>query len=74
MEKIRNGKSGEITAEVFETWFPEEPELLLMDFLHSGKEDVFLVIKLNETDIGITHITRKYAQTLLDEFKVLRGK
>jgi hypothetical protein len=74
MKKIRDGKSGELTAEIFETWFPEKPEVILLDFLKTGLEKIVCVKKMNETDVCISHITREYAQKLLDEFKILRGK
>ena len=72
MKKIKEGKSGEINAEVFETWFPDKPEVVLMDFLKTGNPKMICVKKLNETDVGITTINREYAQRLLDEFKFMR--
>jgi len=74
MKKIRDGKSGEVTAEIFETMFPDKPEVLLMDFLKTGNSDIWCVKKLNDLDVGVIHINRGYAQKLLDEFKILRGK
>jgi len=77
MKKVRNGKAGEVTAEIFETWFPNEPELILMDFLHSGWNVLFFMVPITEnrvTEMILSHITREYAQKLLDEFKILRGK
>jgi len=74
MKKIRDGIGGELTAEIFETWFPDKPEILLQDFLKTGNEKIICVKKLNDTDIGIIHITREYAQILLNEFKIIREK
>lgn len=74
MKKIRNGKAGEINAEVFETLFPDKPEAILMDFLKTGNPEIICVKKLNSTDVGITRINREYAQRLLDEFRLMRIK
>ena len=73
MKKIRDGVGGEVTAEIFETLFPDKPEVLLLDFLKTEKPDMFCVCKLNEQDVAVVHIDREYAQKLLDEFKILRG-
>ncbi len=72
MKKIRTGKAGEINAEVFETWFLDKPEVILMDFLKTGNPEMICVKKLNSTDVGITRINREYAQRLLNEFKISR--
>ena len=53
--------------------FPDKPELILFDFLKTGQTDIWCVVRLDEKDICITHITRNYAKKLLDEFKTLRG-
>lgn len=74
MEKIRDGKSGELTAEIFETWYPNNPEEILKSFLDTGMERMVCVHKLNDTDIVVSHITIEYAHILLNEFKVLRGE
>jgi len=74
MKKIRDGIGGELTAEIFETWFPDNPEQILRNFLGSGKERMICGVRLNEKDVGISHITIDYAMKLLDEFKILRGK
>ena len=73
MKKVRDGISGELTAEIFETWFPDKPEIILLDFLQTNQLELICLCKLNNDEIGITRITREYAQKLLDEFKVLRG-
>ena len=73
MKKIRDGVGGEVTAEIFETMFPDKPEVLLTDFLKTGNSDIWCIKKLNDLDVGVIHINRGYAQKLLDEFKVLRG-
>ena len=74
MKKIRDGVGGELTAEIFETWFPDMPEVLLMDFIKTGVSDIYVRININETDVMISHITRECAQKLLDEFKIMRGQ
>ena len=74
MKKIRDGIGGELTAEIFETWYPDNPALILLDFVMSDLITLFVVVKLNDTDIAISHITIEYAHKLLDEFKVLRGQ
>jgi hypothetical protein len=75
MKKVRNGVGGEVTAEIFETMFPDKPEVLLMDFLNTGQTDIFCVHKLDGDNeyVGVIHLNREYAQKLLDEFKILRG-
>jgi len=73
MKKIRDGVGGEVTAEIFETLFPNRPEVLLLDFLKTGSPEMICVKNLNEQDVVIIHITIGYAQKLLDEFKILRG-
>jgi len=73
MNKIRDGVSGELTAEIFETWYPDNPELLLMDFIKTKQPIMFVIKKLNETDVAISQITQEYAQRLLNEFKIMRG-
>ena len=74
MKKIRDGIDGELTAEIFETWFPDDGELVLMDFVQTNQPTMFVVKKLNDTDVAISQITQEYARKLLDEFKALRGK
>lgn len=74
MKKIRDGVAGEVTFEIFKTWFPDKPEILLMDFLKTGNPEIICVKKLNSIDVGITRINREYAQKLLDEFKLGRKK
>ena len=74
MKKIRDGVGGEITAEIFETWFPDNPEQILRNFLDTGEERMICVIPLNETDVGVCHITTSYALKLLDEFRIMKGQ
>ena len=69
--KIRDGQEGELTAEIFETIFPNDPVLFLIDFLKEGSEEITMIIR-HEGEIIVTTITRDYAQTLLDEFKEMR--
>ena len=73
MKKIRDGIGGELTAEIFETWYSDRPELLLMDFIETKQPTMFVIKRLNKTDVAISQITKEYAQKLLDEFKILRG-
>ena len=73
MKKIRDGIGGELTAEIFETWYSDRPELLLMDFIETKQPTMFVIKRLNKTDVAISQITQEYAQKLLDEFKILRG-
>ena len=73
MNKIRD--NNKITAELFETWFPDKPEILLMDFLKSTNDDMFFVIPMKgSTNKIIGHVTRESADEILDQFKVLRGE
>ena len=74
MKKIRDGKSGELTAEIFETWFPDEPELMLIDFIKTNQPTMFVVIRPNDADVILSQITQEYAQVLLNEFRILRAK
>ena len=74
MNKIRNGIEGELTAEIFETWFPDKPEVILMDFLQTEQDELVCIAKLSYVDIGVTKITKEYAEKLLKEFKILRGQ
>jgi len=75
MEKIRDGIGGELTAEIFETLCPDDPELILMDFINTKNQStMFVVKKLNDADVIVSHITQEYARKLLDEFKILRGQ
>ena len=73
MKKIRDGIGGELTAEIFETWYPDNPEVILLDFVKSDLITMFVVVKLNDTDVAISQITQEYAHKLLEEYKVLRG-
>lgn len=78
MKKVRDGIGGEVTAEIFETWFPymsyNEPELFLRDFLASNSPMITIIKKLETGDWMVSRITPKYAKALLEEFKVLRGR
>jgi len=69
--KIRDGQEGELTAEIFETIFPDDPVLFLMDFLKTDGDRITLAIR-HGNEILVTTITRDYAQALLDEFKEMR--
>lgn len=73
MKKVRDGVGGELTAEIFETLYPDDPELILLDFAKSGLINLIVVRKLDNGDVVISRITQEYAQKLLDEFKILRG-
>jgi hypothetical protein len=78
VEKIRNGKGGELTAEIFETWFPymtyKDPELFLMDFLRSGSPMITMIINNSDDTFIVTNITPEFADALLDEFKEMKNE
>ena len=51
MKKVRDGISGELTAEIFETWFPDKPEIILLDFLQTNQLELICLCKLNNDEI-----------------------
>ena len=63
-----------ITAELFETWFPDKPEIILMDFLKSTNDDMFMVIPIkgDKENKIIAHVTRESAVDLLNQFITMR--
>lgn len=65
-----------ITAEIFETWFPDKPETILMDFLKSTNDDMFIAIPIrgDKENKIVAHVTRESAVDLLNQFKILRGE
>jgi hypothetical protein len=66
---------GALTAEIFETWFPDKPEVILLDFLKSSNEDMFFVVPIKDsTNKIIGHVNRDCANMLLSQFKILRGE
>ena len=66
---------GILTAEIFETWFPDKPEVILLDFLKSANEDMFFVVPIKDsTNKIIGHVNRDCANMLLSQFKILRGE
>lgn len=75
MKKIRDGVGGELTAEIFETWFPDRPERILEAFINLSESDrVIITHPLENGDVVVSHITKEYAYSLLEEFKIMRGK
>ena len=74
MKQIRKGEDGEVTAEIFETWFPDKPEVVLMDFIKSKYSPTMILVHwIDDYHYVVSHINRDYAKKLLDEFKILRG-
>ena len=78
MKKIRDGVGGEVTAEIFETWFPymsyDDPELFLMDFIQSGNFEIVLLKNNNDDTFTMCKLTPEYAKNLLDEFCIMKKK
>lgn len=74
MKKVRSGTAGEITAEIFETWFPDKPEIILMDFIKTKQPGMIIVIKLDNDNYGVCNLNQEYANKLLEEFKIMRNR
>ena len=75
MERIRKGVGGEVTAEIFETWFPfmgyDDPVLFLMDFINSGNPTITIILKLEDGNFMLSNLNNEYARWLLQD---LRGR
>jgi len=61
----------EITAEIFETWYPKNPEKILEWFLQTGSEYMHIKVKHSDYELVAT-IDRNYAIGLLNELKEMR--
>ena len=68
-----NDDAQRLTAEIFETWFPEYPEIILMDFIKSNMNFLVCAVRLDEELVGISNINKDHARILLNEFKQMRS-
>ena len=73
MELIKSYPGGTLTAEIFALLFPDHPEMVLIDFLKTERDELTILIPLGKDKNGdplicVIRLDKGYAQKLLDEF------